>query len=165
MTFKEIVDLTKNRIDEVDEDEQIDIIVKNAINFAYSLLFVKVDNDIKTSSLTYSDVIKLPSDLYSIIRLASGTTELNEFDYDLKGNFIIIRNSSLKSNLSISYSYYPAKLTADTDVINLKDIFCIALSIYASYVYYIYRKKTDVAAMLLNEWNGIVNNINKVGDK
>ena len=35
MNFRELIDLTNNTIDETDQDDQIDVIVKNAINKAY----------------------------------------------------------------------------------------------------------------------------------
>ena len=35
MNFRELIDLTNNTIDETDQDDQIDSIVKNALNKAY----------------------------------------------------------------------------------------------------------------------------------
>ena len=40
MNFKQLLDLTYNMIDEVDEDEQIEIIVKGAINEAYRQAYI-----------------------------------------------------------------------------------------------------------------------------
>ena len=42
MNFKEIIDLAYNMIDETDYDEQVEIIVKEAINEAYQDL-AKID--------------------------------------------------------------------------------------------------------------------------
>lgn len=161
MNFKDILDLTKNRIDELDEDEQIDIIIKNAINEA-QIEIAEIDTRFQTNYIpVINGAATLPDDLYKIEKI---TPELIEGEYQ-KGNAIF---SDRNTTFTIVYSSVPETLESDTDEpsISIKNHYL--LSTYACYTYYSYKKKNNIAQIYLAEYQNALNKLkstNKVGPK
>ena len=124
MNFKQILDLAYNIIDEVDEDEQIEVIVKNAVNEAYRELS-KIDKRISTA---YVPVIMgtatLPDGCLQIVQC---TPELDNND-KLIGNSIITSKTGI---LELIYAIAPDDLENDEDEPELNVYLHEALSLYA----------------------------------
>lgn len=145
MKYAEIKTKVDNIIDETDDDEQIDIIVKLAINEAYSLLapmdkrltraFVPIVNGVST----------LPNNLLEVVSIkpklsGSDRVEGNSILTDKKGVFEIL------------YSYVRESLTADNDEPDLHETLQYAMVDYACYKYYMHRKKDNVAMLFFNNY-------------
>ena len=149
MTLKEILTDVYNNIDEVDEDEQVEIIVKNAINEAYAELCAE---DVRTSRAyvpVINGVATLPDGLISIIKMnpekKSGDT--------IKGNSLITSNTGV---IELFYTYQRDSLVNDDDEPDFHKSLVGALPIYAHYKYRMYRKKYNMAQLLLQEYNRII---------
>lgn len=151
MNFKQILDLAYNIIDEVDEDEQIEIIVKNAVNEAYRELS-KIDKRISTA---YVPVIMgtatLPDGCLQIIQC---TPQLDSND-KLIGNAIITSKTGI---LEMVYAVAPDDLEQDEDEPELNVYLHEALSLYAGYKYMLHRKKETMAQQFLNRYMMKINN-------
>ena len=145
MNFKQILDLAYNIIDEVDEDEQIEVIVKNAVNEAYRELS-KIDKRISTA---YVPVIMgtatLPDECLQVIQC---TPKLDGND-KLIGNSIITSKTGI---LEMVYAVAPDDLEQDEDEPELNVYLHEALSLYAVYKYMLHRKKETMAQQFLNRY-------------
>jgi hypothetical protein len=147
MTFKDIVDLTKNRIDELDSSAQIDVILKSAVNDAYINELSQYDKRISTAFVpVINGTANLPEDVDTIESIAPSLTGSER----RVGNTIL---SSRTVTFNIVYSYIRQTLIDDTDVLDMSDKFKVLLSTYACYLYFQYRKKTSIAQMFLDEYN------------
>lgn len=161
MNFKEVLDMTRNIIDEVDVDEQIDVIIKNAINFAYLNIINKIDKKSETIDVVYSKIYKLPSNCNSIIDIFSGDNVLSYVDYSVKSDVIIFHKKF--DNLKLLYTKSVAPLVLDTDVLEIDDRYCLACAMYGAYVYSIHRKRIELASILLSDYNNLIKD-NKTTD-
>lgn len=146
MIFKDILDLTKNRIDELDSSAQIDVILKSAVNDAYIGELSRYDKRI-TSSIApvINGMATLPDDIDTIESISPSLT----------GGERRIGNSILSSRtvtFTIVYSYVREPLVNDTDVLDMSEKFKMLLSTYACYLYFQYRKKTSIAQIFLNDY-------------
>ena len=146
MNFGEILDLAYNLIDETDYDEQVEIIVKNAINEAYADLCRKD----KRLTIGYVPIVRgmatLPEDIISIELC---TPPLSGADRRV-GNAIITDKTGV---FEIMYSYTREPLVEDEDVPDLHQDLHRALAIFACYRYFMHRKKIEVAHMFLNNYD------------
>jgi hypothetical protein len=145
MTLLELLELTKNRIDETDPDSQIDIIVKNAINHAYLFDLSKKDKRFgKVYCPVVNGIATLPDDLLSIEGISPSLLTREK----RKGNAIF---SNRDVTFEITYAKVPTPL-ADTDSPDLSNKYQYALTTYGCFAYFEYRKKVSVAEMFLNEY-------------
>lgn len=156
MTFKEVLDMARNIIDEVDVDEQIDIILKSAVNFAYLNISNTIDKKSKTVDFTYSKVYTLPTDCVSIIDIFSGDYVLSMLDYSVKSDAVIFHKKY--DTLKLLYTKTVTPLKADSDVLDIDDRYCFACAMYGAYAYSVHRKRTELAGLLLSDYNNILNN-------
>jgi hypothetical protein len=144
--FKDIVDLTFNRIDETIPDDQITMIVKAAINHAYQSDLSKLDRRLTKAFCSVVDgVAELPDDIRTIIKI---TPKLEDGEYRI-GNSII---SDRDVEFEILYTIAPGELVKDTDVPDISQRLWYLLSTYACYAYYSYRRKTPVAQGYMQEY-------------
>lgn len=137
MKFIDLLNLTYNEIDEIDEDEQIEIIVKGGINEAYSILCQK---DIRLNRAyipIINGVATLPEDFISVIKCTPELT--NE---RIIGNSII---TDKEGTYELLYSYVREQLENDNDEPDLHLTLQYALIQYACYKYFLHRKKINVA--------------------
>jgi hypothetical protein len=149
MNFKEIIDLTKNRIDETDVDEQIDSIIKNAINHSYLFDLSIKDQHVKTAYITpVNGIATLPSDILKIINISPALTK---GEYRV-GNVIV---SNREVDFTVIYSVVPKPMVSDTDKPSISERYHYSMSTYACAEYYNFKKKTSnaqiMADMYLNE--------------
>ena len=153
MNFKELVDLSYNTIDETDYDEQVESIVKNAINKAY----LDLSNIDKRVARTYVPIINgvatIPNNCNKIIK----TTPKLTFEDKIIGGSIITDKEGV---IELLYSYTREPMIEDTDEPDLNITLQYALSTYACYKYFEYRKKMDVASGFLNNFMQEVNSFN-----
>lgn len=145
MNFKKICDLAYNIIDEIDEDSQIEIIVKNAINESY-LELCKLD---KRVTKAYIPIVRgmatLPTNCISVEKT---TPRLSDGD-KIVGNTIF---SDKQGVFDITYSYQREPMVSDTDEPEVNPELHYAMVLYAAYRYYEHRKKDNVAQMFLNNY-------------
>lgn len=151
MKYAEIKTKVDNIIDETDEDEQIDIIVKLAINEAYSLLapmdkrltraFVPIVNGVST----------LPNNLLEVVSIKPKLTGNDR----VEGNAILTEK---KGVFEILYSYVRETLIKDEDEPDLHETLQYAMVDYACYKYYMHRKKDNVAMLFFNNYKQTINN-------
>lgn len=147
MTFKDILDITRNRIDEVDSSQQVDIIIKSAINDAYINELSKYDKRVSTANIpVINGTATLPDDIDSIESISPALIKGER----RIGN-VILSNRDIV--FYIAYSYIREELINDNDELDMSNKFKILLSTYACYLYFEYRKKTNIADMFLNEYN------------
>lgn len=146
MNFKEIVDLALNSIDETDYDEQVEIIVKNAINKAYADLCLKDKRLTRAFIPIINGIATLPEDF---LELQKCTPELTYEDNKI-GNNIITNKTGV---LEIIYCYVRDALVEDDDEPDLHINLQHALATWACYKYFEYRKKVEVANSFLNNYN------------
>lgn len=156
MNFLDIRTLAKNRIDELDLDPQIDVIVDNAINYAYQFIATRVEKKTKTTKLAFGKIIDLPTDFFSLVYISNNNRELRQDEYELKGDKLIIKSIDVTGDIDITYVYFPELLKLDTDLFEIKDMYAIATATYAHYSYMMYRKNPQVAQMLYNEFLSIL---------
>ncbi|MFL0197392.1 hypothetical protein ACJDU8_17755 [Clostridium sp. WILCCON 0269] len=157
-TFENAISDVLNRIEEdpIDEvEEDILQVVKTGINEGYMLIASKLDKRTKDVSFDYVEGYVLPNDFVEEVEVSHNTIgRLSVLDYEIIANLLYIRSKDAHNEtLTLKYVNYPVRLVDDTDVINLKDSYYYALLVYGSYTYYAYRRKPDIAAMLLSEFN------------
>lgn len=149
MTFKEIIDLTKNRIDTVEQgdfDEQIESIVTNAINHCYLFELSKLEPDMNKAYLpSVNGLVSLPDDIDEIISIYP---ELEPGERRIGKNIVTDREETFE----LLYTMVNEPLINDNDEPNISKKYHYLLSTYACYSYFTYRKKTDIASMYLNEY-------------
>ena len=151
MNFKQLLDLTYNMIDEVDEDEQIEIIVKGAINEAYRDL-AKIDKRISTAYVpVIMGAITLPDNCLQVV---STSPELTNED-KIVGNSIITNKSGI---VKMVYATSPEELIENEDEPDLNIFLHEALCLYACYKYMLHRKKVEESEYFLNRYIMKINN-------
>lgn len=147
INFGQILELTKNRIDELDQDDQIDAIIKSAVNKAYADL----SEVVKTFTTAYVPVINgmatMPDDLNKVIKI-SPALEDGEF-VDDKTIF-----SDRNVTFTIVYSSIPEALVNNSDEPEIPEKYHYILSTYACYSYYLSKKRLDIAQVHLNDYQG-----------
>lgn len=150
MTFAELINITKNLIDETDVDEQIDIIVKSAINEGYRNLCT-VDKRVTTAYVPIiNGVATLPEDYITTIKI---TPKLSGIDM-YAGNTIITDKSGV---FTLVYAYSREDLVANTDEPDLSRTLIPALYNYAAYKYWLHRKKSEIAQRFYEAYNQVTN--------
>lgn len=156
MTFKEVLDMARNIIDEVDVDSQIDVILKNAINYAYLNISNTVDKKSKTIEIPYSKVYVLPIDCNSIIDIFSGDYILSMLDYSVKSDAIIFHKKH--NPMTLLYTKTITPLKTDGDILDVDDRYGFACAMYGAYAYSVHRKRIELASLLLSDYNNILSN-------
>lgn len=157
-TFLEILNKSLARVDEdtTSTDTQVISVIKDGINQAYMILKSTIDESSVTKIVSYSKEIKLSADTLRVIKLSHEYIGyINKDDYVKDGDMLFIHNADLaedEGDLTIFYSTYPTALTADTDVIVLKDGLLDALTAFAGYRYMLSKKKYTSAQLLLEEF-------------
>lgn len=149
MNFGELIKLTYNYIDETDEDEQIEIIVKGAINEAYSILSSKDARLNRAYIPIINGVATLPEDNIGIVNC---TPELESSDLIIDNNII----TSKTGTLELLYKYVRETLVDDNDEPDIHLLLQYAMVNYACYKYFLYRKKVEVAQSFNNQYEGYV---------
>lgn len=153
MTFKELIDLANNIIDETDYDEQIDTIVKHSINKAY----LDLSNYDLRLTRAYVPIINgvatLPTNCTKIV---STTPSLSSTD-KIIGSSIVTNKTGV---IEVLYAYTREALVNDEDEPDLNTTLQYALVTYACYKYFEHRKKTEVADSFLNNYNQEINAFN-----
>lgn len=147
MTFEEILEITKNRIDETYEDEQVDVIIRSAINHAYIFDLSKLDPVFKTTVLVISDgMAKLPNNLRYI---ESFPRDLVKGEYR-KGKYFFSPKEG--EQITIKYAAIPDKLVEDDDEPTISEDLQYLLTTKACEVYFKHRKKNSLANLYREEY-------------
>lgn len=142
MNFGELLEITKNKIDETFEDEQIDIIIKDAINSAYLSDLSRIDPTFKTSvAVIVNGVARLPSNMHFIEKL---DRELEAGEY-IKGKSLF--SPKEEEQIGITYAVIPEKLIEDEDEPTISESLQNLLITNACYEYFKHRKKNSVARL------------------
>lgn len=153
MNFKELVDLTNNTIDETDFDEQIEAIVRGAINKAY-LDLSNIDFRLTRAYVPIvNGVATIPN---NCTRIVETVPKLDDKD-KIIGNSIITKKQGV---IEILYAYTREPMVEDTDEPDLNTTLQYALVTYGCYKYFEHRKKTDVANTFLNNFMQEVQSFN-----
>lgn len=153
MNFRELIDLANNTIDEIDYDEQIESIIKNAINKAY-LDLSNVDLRVTKAYLPIvNGIATIPNNCYKIVKT---TPKLDNND-KIVGNSIITNRSGV---IEMLYSYTREPMLEDIDEPDLNTALQYALVSFACYKYFEHRKKIDVANSFLNNYMQEVQSFN-----
>lgn len=145
MLFKDIIELTYNIIDEVDYDEQVEIIVKEAINEAYFDM-AKIDMRLSTGYIPIiRKVATLPTDCIKIINTIPAMGDGDK----VIGNAIITDKTG---TFEILYATPREALENDNDEPDLHNTLQYNLANFACYKYWLHRKKIDVANSFLQKY-------------
>ena len=153
MTLLEVTTATKLRISEVDPDEIVDPLVLIAINAAYIGPLAKLDPRMSSVSLTPEDGYAiLPDDLDTIYTI---TPELVHGERRVGNSLLSTRTIEFK----ILYSYIRDELAKDKDELDLNPKYKLALTAFAAYVYFVYRKKPQQAQEYLQEFQMLCQNL------
>lgn len=156
MNFKQIIEITMNRINETDIDEQIDIIVKSAINHSYLHDLSTIEPSISTAYIpAINGLITLPEDFSKIINISP--------DNIIKkiGNNLLVSKDGI---YTIMYEVTPEPLVNDEDTPLISEKLQYLLSTYACYEYFNYRKKIQVANNFLNQYLSEKEKISQTSD-
>lgn len=149
MTFEELKEVVFNTIDEIDEDEQIDIIVSNALNEAYAILSRKDKRLARAFVPIINGIANLPNNCLDIIKI---TPELENTDTIIGTNVMTDKTGVLE----ILYNYRRDKLVNPTDEPDLHENLQDAMVAYACYRYWQHRKKAEVSQIFLNNYSQMV---------
>ena len=145
MNYKQLVDLAYNIIDETDYDEQVEIIIKEAINEAYQDL-AKIDMRL---SIGYFPIIRKMATLPNeCIKIVESTPALDHND-KVVGNTIVTPKEGV---LEIMYATARENLVNDNDEPDLHVSAHHNLANFACYKYWLHRKKIDVAEAFLQKY-------------
>lgn len=145
MNFRELIDLANNIIDETDYDEQIEAIVKSALNKSY-LDLSNLDKRVTRAYIPIvNGVVTIPTNCNKII---STVPKLEVYDR-VVGNSIITDKEGV---IEMLYSYTREPLVEDEDEPDLNIVLQYAMVTYACYKYFEHRKKTEVANTFLNNY-------------
>ena len=145
MNFKEIIDLAYNMIDETDYDEQVEIIVKEAINEAYQDL-AKIDMRL---AIGYFPIIRKMATLpIECIKIVEATPEISGTD-KVVGNTIVTSKTGV---FEILYATARENLEYDTDEPDLHVSAHHNLANFACYKYWLHRKKIEVAQAFMQKY-------------
>lgn len=155
MNLSEVLKITNDLIDETDIDEQIESIIKNAINYAYLIIASKIDRRSISKELTYSKFIKVPNDFVSVIDMLGGDEILTSDDYSIKGDTIIFHTKRF-SSVTMIYNKTTLPLVNPTDILDIDDRYCFACAMYGAYAYSVHRKRTELASILLSDFNNLI---------
>lgn len=146
MKFSEILDQIKNIIDETDEDEQIDVIIKSAVNHAYLFDLAPLLPNIETYYIpAVQGIVELP---FESVRIIKTVPELKSEDKKVGKNLIVSNDTLYTITCGINYK----KLVNDDDEVMIPDQFTYLLVKYACYMYFEHRKKVEVAQSFLQEY-------------
>lgn len=153
MNFRELITLANNTVDETDYDEQIEAIIKNAINKAYIDLS-NVDLRVTKGYLpVINGIATIPTNCFKIVQT---TPKLSNTDKVI-GNSIITDKTGV---IEMLYSYTREPMIEDTDEPDLNTTLQYAIVSYACYKYFEHRKKIDVANSFLNNYMQEVQSFN-----
>lgn len=146
MTFEEIRELAMNMIDETDVDEQVDIIVNNAINKAYADLCKKDIRLTRAYIPIINGIASLPNNL---IKVEKTKPVLSDGDKKV-GNAILTEK---KGVIEVLYAYTREPLVELDDEPDLHINLHKTLAYYACYKYFSYRKKPEIARMFFEDFS------------
>ena len=156
MKLKEIIELAYHRSNEDIEDVEprIDKILINAINQGYCFIATTVDKKTKSITLPYAEKITLPLDYHSLIEVKHSTYGiLAKTDYLIEGNLLIPKLSEVSTGtFNLTYIFIPDFISDVEASVNIKDMYCVALSAYSAYQYMLSEKQYNSANILLNEF-------------
>ena len=157
-TFLDIINKALERVDEdtSNPDTQGLSVIKEGINQGYMILKSTLDENALLKVVPYSKEIKLSADTIRVMQLRHEYIGyINKNEYKKEGDMLFIHNTDLEEDegeLTLIYSAYPTKLSANTDIINLKDGLLDALTAYAGYRYMLSKRKYSSAQLLLEEF-------------
>lgn len=149
MNFKQLKEICFNTIDEIDEDNQIDIIVSNALNESYAVLSRKDKRLARAFIPIINGIATLPMNCLDIIKT---TPELNGAD-QIIGTSILTKHTGVLETL---YNYKRDRLVNDEDEPDLHENLQDAMVAYACYRYWQHRKKVEVAQLFFRNYSEIV---------
>jgi hypothetical protein len=144
-TFKDIIDLTLNRIDDTQPDSQVTSIIKEALNRSYRDLSRLDKRFSRALCPVVNGMAELPDDIGDIIRITPTLTG----DESRIGNAIFGKDGTM---YEVIYSVVPEPLINDTDVPEINNALLYLMSTYACYEYYNYRRKTQIAQGYFQEY-------------
>jgi hypothetical protein len=157
-SYKDIIDLAKYRIGEIDEDEEIEYVIKNAINQSYLFDLSKIEERLSTSFISVvNGVATLPDDLNAIVEI---TPKLISGEYR-RGNAIVSKREG--TTFTLVYSIIPEPLVNDTDVPDLSSKAKYLLATYACFSFYTYKKKAQMIDVYYGEYQRGINEL-KIDD-
>lgn len=145
MTKTEILTTVKNRIDETDEDTQIDNIIETAFDYCYRRDLGKLDKRISTAYLPIiNGVATLPEDLMDIEKI---TPSLGLTDRKV-GNSILTDNTG---TFNLIYSYIRTA-PGDTEELDMDETLQYLIVLYCCIAYYEYKKRAETTQLYLNKY-------------
>lgn len=158
MKYSELIELTKNRIDELDVDEQIDLIIENAINHSYLFDLSSLDSRVSSSYIpVINGIATLPDDINKIISINPSL----EYGERRVGNAIL---SNRNITFTVIYTTVPTPLINDTDTPDLSEKYHYSMSTYACYEYFMHRKKNTLAQMFYDTYQRELNKLKENDD-
>lgn len=145
MNFKELLDITRNLIDEIDVDEQVDVIIKSAINQAYQELGLMDSRVTSTVIPIINRLLTVPTDF---VKIVTSTPSL-EGSRKIGNSFLTDKTGTV----TMVYEYSREMLVNDTDEIDLAQELLYPLALYGASKYFAYRKKVEVANHFIESYN------------
>lgn len=147
-TFGDLLELAKNRIDEVDPDPQIDKIIKEGINHAYLFKIPKADKRLKTMTLTVNNgMVNIPSEVF---RIEKFNPSLSGSDYRVGDTlFVDLKDGS---TMTIIYEANREPLISEMETPEVSDRAKYLLSTYGCYAYHMHRKRANISMSFLREF-------------
>ena len=137
MTKTEILTTVKNRIDETDEDTQIDSIIETAFDYCYRRDAGNLDKRLNQAFLPIvNGLATLPEDILNIEKL---TPSLSGSDRRI-GNSVITDKTGI---FELIYSYV-RPIPTDTEELDMDETLQYLIILYCCIAYYEYKKKNYI---------------------
>lgn len=139
-----LMKITKDRVDETDIDEQIDSIIKSAINHCYKYDLAKLSPVTESSYIPIiNGVLELPDNALLV------KDTIPSIDYKKIGNKLYTKSNGV---CEVIYTIALEDLINDEDEPLVREEYHYIMSTYACYQYFAHRKKTSVAQLFLQEY-------------
>jgi len=157
-TLQDLITLAKNRIDEIDVDTQIDTIVQEGINYAYTFKTAKLEPQFASVTIAASGgTVTLPVDLLSIEKIIPALVSPTEYKKGLT-LFVNALDEDLEAgiaatNYTIVYKKQRTALASTSATVLASDRLKYLLVTYGCYTYQLYRKRQVAAQLYLDEFN------------
>lgn len=156
MNLRELINLTITKVDETN-DESLETIIKNAINYSLQNDMPKFFSNIQTSySVVINGVAEIPSDMIKILKISPALSNSDR----IVGNKIISNNEGTMYTIIYEASYDALK--EDLDEPQIPEYAQHLLVLYACYVYYTYKKKLPLAQQYYNEYQLALSNLRNI---
>lgn len=162
MTLLEIYTqvLNKLRMESADMEDNIEAQIKHSINEAYKIVAGKYKQITIDYVPSIQNVVELPKNAIGAVDIEPKLDP--KLDRKVGDNILTKRDDG--TIFTLKYYATPEKLIADTDEPNVPERLLEALIVYPCYVYFVSKKRLDIASAYKAEFDNMMNESEMVFD-